>query len=655
MKSHSTLICFNKFEVRLETGELWRYGHRIRIQEKPFQILAILLEHPGDLVTRDELCRRLWPDNTFVDFDHNLNNAVNKLRDALSDSSEKPRLVETVPRRGYRFITAVEVVRNGGEDFQHTKITTIESAGHSKVATEAAALQVATNQTSKKRTPNSARRTVLVFAAVMLPLIVTAVVAREEFNRSFKPAARRTMMLVLPFENLTGDPGQDYFCDGMTEELISQLGNIDPDSLGIIARTTSMHYKGTSKTISEIAGELGVGYVLESSIRRVDHRMRITSQLIQARDQRHLWAQTFDRESSDSLGLQRDVSFAIAEEIPVYLPAVKAANPQSPKPRNSEAYLDCLRGRYFWDKRSKESLDKGVLYFKQAIKEDPQYAPAYAGLADSYLVLGGGYAPPHETYQHGEAAAAEALALDGNLAEAHISLAYFKFIDEWDWDGANREFRRAIALNPGYATAHHWYALYLSGMGRMTESVSEIEKALQLDPLSTVINSNAGAIFYQNGEYEKARAQLQKTLELDPHFSPAIGYLGYIYETKGKYEEALAEYKKAQEASGNPLSYIGDVARIYVKTGRKVEAEDLLRKFPIDSERQSKLSPYTRCLIYASLGDTSKAFKWLAKSIEEREFTATEFSHDLRIENLRGDSRFDQLRRQFNIPDQKLH
>lgn len=647
-------VRFGPYELNISSRELRKYGKRIRIQQQPLKILGVLVESPGELVSREQLRARLWPDGLYLDFEHGLNRSVNKLRRALLDSADSPRYIETLPARGYRFIAPVEVVRNGhdgtevwqGEAGSSTSTETSDESSPTPplVSIGAKAGMVIAN---KKRWAT--------FASVVaiLLLIVGISVVRPHINRVSAPDSHRTLLVILPFENLTGDANRDYFCDGMTEELIARLGSLDPDHLGVIARTTAMHYKGTSKTIKEIAGELGVSYVLENSIRQMDHRVRVTSQLIQVQDQRHLWARSFDRDSSDILGLQYDVSLLIAQDIPPYLGISKQPRLQPSRPANSEAYMDYLEGRFFWSKRSADGLNKGVFYFQKAIEEDPGYARAYAGLADSYLVLGGGYLPPHETYLKGASAAKEALALDSDLAEAHASLAYFKFIDEWDWAGSEREFQRAIALDPGYATAHHWYALYLSAMNRMPESRREIEKALELDPLSTVINSNAAAIYYQGGDDDRSLKQLQKTLELDPDFVPAYGYRGYVYQVSGRYEEALAEYTRAQQISGNPLAYIGDVARIYALTGRKKQAQEILDRAQGTSKEPANLSAYTLCLIHASLGDTDEAFKWLKRSIDDREFTATELAHDRRIENLRADPRFAQFWQQFGILDPK--
>lgn len=644
---------FASFEVNLEVGEMRRHGYRIRLQEKPFQILVALLERPGALVTRDELHQRLWPDNIFVDFDHNLNNAINKLRDALNDSSENPRFIETIPRRGYRFLADVEIGHDGTSVEFATPAVEEEVRALSIGQEDEEATQAAPFHIENEHSVLSPRSSWARWLSGLAGLLLASGVGIFYLLRWMHPrpaAPSRAMIVVLPFENLTGDPSQEYFCDGMTEELIAQLGNLDPDRLSVIARTTAMHYKGSPMTIKEIAHELGVEYVLESSIRRLDNHIRVTTQLIHAAEERHLWAQSFDRDSTDLLGLQQSVSLAVSNEIPLHMNKLKGARLHDNHPADSVAYENYLRGRFFWNKRSKEGLNKGIFYFKEAIKEDPQYARAYAGLADSYLVLGGGYMSPHQTYLQGESAATEALARDGDLAEAHTSLAYFKFIDEWDWQGADREFKQAISLDPSYATAHHWYALYLSAMGRQPEAINEIEKALVLDPLSVVINANAGAIYYQSGDYEKSLQQLQKTLELDPNFVPAHGYLGYVYETRRNYAQALTEYKRAQQLSGDQLAYAGDVGWIYALTGRKTEAQALLRPLQDASKGHSDVSAYTFCLIYTSLGDPEEALKWLAKSIEDREFTATEMTHDLRIDALRSNPQFEVFRREFNIP-----
>jgi len=644
---------FASFELNLEVGELRRHGYRIKLQEKPFLILVALLERPGGLVTRDELHQRLWKDNTFVDFDHNLNNAINKLRAALNDSSERPRFIETIPRRGYRFVSEVKVAHNGVKTNTVPPIAVASVPMAPSGAGDGAGVTLAALQA--ERDPSAIRRRASTrwfsgLAALVL-ILASGIFSLQRWRRPMQTTPSRIILAVLPFENLTSDASQDYLCDGMTEELIAQLGSLDPDRLGVIARTTAMHYKRTSNTVKEIGIELGAAYVLESSIRLVDNHIRVTTQLIEVRDQRHVWAQSFDRDSSDILGLQQNISLTVAKEIPFHLSGLREPHLHGSRPTNSEAYADYLRGRFFWNKRTREGLETGVSYFKQAIKEDPQYASAYAGLADSYLVLGGGYLPPHQTYQQGEAMAADALALDDDLAAAHTSLAYFKFIDEWDWPGAEREFQRAITLDPSYATAHHWYSLYLSAMGRQPEAVNEIERALELDPFSTVINSNAGAIYYQSGEFEKSRTQLQKTLKLDPNFIPAHGYLGYIYQTTGRYGEALAEYKKAEQISGDPLAYAGDVGRIYAMTGRKPEAQALLQQLQDSSKRQSNVSAYAFCLIYASLGSPDESLNWLAKSIDDREFTATETAHDLRIATLRSHPKFQVYLRQFHLPN----
>ncbi len=638
------VLRFGTYQLDLDLHQLTKYGNKIRLPEQSFKILAMLIAAPGRLVSREQLQAELWPGNTFVDFERGLTVAVNRLRCLLADSSENPRYIETIPRLGYRFIASVKVISDDS--------LLLMRPGQPAPASLNVANSFSSpppNIWSKNLQMKPSRSLAYAFSGIasLLFLAIALAVVWPRLPHSNSSAAVPVRMLILPFQNLTGDVSQEFLCDGMTEELISQLGGLEPDRLSVLARTTAMHYKGSSKTIKQITREVGADYVLEGSIRRVDNHIRVTTQLIQGPQERHLWAQSFDRGSSDILGLQQGVSLAVANEVSFRLRKLSDTHLRDTQPRNPEAYADYLRGRFFWNKRNRDGLDKGVFYFRQAIKEDGKYAAAYAGLADSYLVLGGGYLPPHQTYLQGEAAAADALALDGNLAEAHTSLAFFKFIDEWDWAGADREFRRAITLDPGYATAHHWYALYLSAMGRMPESINEIQKALELDPLSLVINSNAGAIYYQAGDYQRSEKQLRRTLELDPRFVPAYGYLGYVYQVTGRYGDALAEYRKAQEISGDPLSYGGDVGRIYGLTGRKREAQVILRQLQERAQRQSDMSAYAICLIYTTLGNSKEALKWLAKAVDERDFTATEMTHDLRIETLRSTPQFDTFRRQF--------
>jgi TolB-like protein/DNA-binding winged helix-turn-helix (wHTH) protein/Tfp pilus assembly protein PilF len=656
-RSSVEIFRFGPFQVDVVARQVTKDGVRIRVSEQPFKLLMLLIASPGKVITRETLQAKLWSPDTYVDFERGLTIALNRLRTALADSAENPRYIETVPRLGYRFIAPVSVDSN-----ERPVLPTPESISEPSVpiglanslaSPRAPVPPITTVHVAKRSERYYAGSSAYIFSGIAALVFFVTIIAVlwPRLTHSDTASRGQVRMLILPFENLTGDASQEYVCDGMTEELIAQLGSMDPKRLSVLARTTAMHYKGSRKSIKDIASELGVDYVLESSIRRVDNHIRVTTQLIQGPQELHLWAQSFDRDSSDILGLQQSVALAVANEVPFRLSRLKDSPWRETRPANPEAYADYLRGRFFWNKRNREGLNKGVMYFKQAIKEDEKYAPAYAGLADSYLVLGGGYWPSHQTYLQGEAAAADALALDGNLAEAHTSLAYFKFIDERDWPGADREVRRAITLDPGYATAHHWYALYLSAMDRMPEAFNEIQKALELDPLSVVISSNAGAIYYQSGDYERSEKQLRKALELDPNFVPAYGYLGYVYQMQGRYEEALAEYKKGQQISGDPLSFGGDVGRIYGTTGKKREAVAMLRQLEETAKRQPNMAAYSICLVYASLGEVDNSLKWLAKSIEYRECTATELTHDLRLAPLRSSTEFQTFRRQLKLPN----
>jgi TolB-like protein/DNA-binding winged helix-turn-helix (wHTH) protein len=438
------VIRFGVFELDLAAGELRKSGIKVRLQEQPFQILSLLLERPGQVVTRDEIQQKLWPDGTFVDFEHSLNAAVKRLREALEDSADNPQFVETVPRRGYRFIYPVE--------------------GHAA----------------------RSRRWVWALALAALPALLTLLLAlnvgglRDRLWPRADSPAKRIMLAVLPCDNLSGDPEQEYFSDGMTDEMIAQLGRLQPARLGVIARTSAMHYKGTDKHVDEIGRELGVEYILECSVRREGDRVRITAQLIQVSDQTHLWAASYERELAGIFAIQSEVSRQIARSLEVELLPAERARPSGAGTINPEAYEAYLKGRYFWNKRTEEGIKKSLDYFQQAVARDPDYALAYSGLADAYLVgIFVGYLPSQDNHPKGLAAALRAVELDDTLAEAHASLANFEI---GNWLVEEKELKRAIELNPNYAPARIWYAMHLSARGRHEEALAEGKKALELDP-----------------------------------------------------------------------------------------------------------------------------------------------------------------------------
>src|SRR5712692_5618949 len=461
--SPSPVYRFGVFQVNLAARELRKHGVRVRLPGQPFCILSMLLEKPGEVLTREEMRQRLWAADTFVDFEHSLNSTIKKLRSALGDSAENSRYIETIPRVGYRFIAPVE---EGSPKGHATK--------DAPVAAKDSSVPAAVELLTERRWP------ILLGISIVLIAALTGYFQWSRTRVRPPPSSGRLMLAVLPFENLTGDAGQEYFSDGLTEEMIAQVGRFDPQRVGVIARTSVMHYKHTQEPLGQIARELGVQYVLEGSVRRDPDKVRISAQLIQVKDQTHLWARQYDRELSSLLSLQGEIAQEIADEFELTLGTHKPAIPISQtalSPQAFEAYDLYLKGQYFWNKRTVQAFQQGIDYFQQAIAKDPSYARAYAGLADSYALLGAySLAPQTEFMPKARAAALKALQIDETLAEAHTALALITENYDWDWQTAEKEYRRAIELNPNYATAHHWYAEYLTWLGRFDEAFREVSE-----------------------------------------------------------------------------------------------------------------------------------------------------------------------------------
>jgi TolB-like protein/Flp pilus assembly protein TadD len=473
--------------------------------------------------------------------------------------------------------------------------------------------------------------------------LVTAVGARHS-----APLPKIESIAVLPLANLSGDPEQEYFADGMTEELITDLGKIS--ALRVISRTSVMQYKGTKKPMPEIARELNVDAMVEGSVLRSGGRVRITAQLIQANPEKHLWAESYERDLRDVLALQGEVARDITNEIQIKLTPQQQARLASARPVNPGAYELYLKGRYEWNKRTEQGLKKGMQYFKDAIAQDPNYAAAYAGLADSYHVLAdNGFLPAGDAEPKAKVAALKALEIDGDLAEAHASLAGPLADFDRDWTGAERECRRAIELNPGYATAHHFYALFLSNLGRHDEAIREIEEARKLDPLSVRINANVGLVLYLARQYDAAIEQLRKTLELEPNDVASHAYLGWTYLQKGMHQEAVAEFQKAVNQQIGSLAPIAGLAQAYAVAGKRDEARRVLNQVKALSG-QKFVVPYQIATIYVGLGEREEAFAWLERAFEAHDSKLGALNVDPSLDSLRSDPRFQDLLRRMNFP-----
>jgi TolB-like protein/Flp pilus assembly protein TadD len=458
-----------------------------------------------------------------------------------------------------------------------------------------------------------------------------------------------TSIAVLPLENMMGDAEQDYFVEGMHEALITELSKIG--ALKVISRTSAMRYRNSDKSVPEIARELGVDAVIEGSVLRAGNQVRITAQLIEAATDRHLWAESYERNLTDILTLQSEVARAIAQEIKVTVTPAEEARLAGARPVNPEAHDLYLRGRYHLNKRMEEGMKRGVEYFQQAVDKDPNYAPAYAGLADAYTLLGW-YAvlAPKDAHSKAKAAATKALEIDDTLADAHTSLAAITLNYEWDWLGSERKYKRAIELNPNYATAHQWYGGYLALMGRSDEAMAEIKRAQQLDPVSLIINVAAGLYIYRLREYDLAIEQVRKGLELDPNYALAHSTLGLIYTQKERLGEAIAEHQKAITLSGRAPFYVAWLGHVYGVAGKRAEAQKLLTELKELSKRRY-VSPHTIAEIYIGLGEKDQAIHWLEKAYEERSPWLVWLLKDPRVDLLRDDPRFQSLLRRMNFPE----
>ena len=619
---------FGVFEADLDARELTKLGKLLPLQEQPFQLLAMLLEKPGVLVTREELRARLWP-QTVVDFDHGLNKAISKIRDILGDSAENPRFIQTVARRGYRFLADVTVVNTG-----EVAAAPLENASVDSPALDPPAA-------TRRSRPSAAWA--MAGAALLLITAGMVIWIRSTSNHSSLPSIRS--LAVLPLENLSGDASQDYFSDGMTDELITQLAQV-PD-LRVISRSSMMTYKQSHKPLAEIARELNVQAIVEGSVLRSGDHVRITAQLIRLPADEHIWAHSYEGDFRDTLVLQNQVAQAIANQIRATVSGQQRV--QNPRAMNAQAYDSYLKGRYYWNKRTIEGLKEAINYFKQSISIDPGYAEAYSGLADSYALAGdwaNGILPPSEAFPLAKAAANEALALNDRLAEAHTSLALVLDLYYWDWDAAEKQYALAINLNPGYAVAHEWYAWHLLLLGHGAEALFEMRRAESLDPVSPVIRSNLADVLTVSHLFEESVRQSRRTLALDPNFAIGHFHLAEALVQQRQYEAAIAEFQQAIELSGHLALFDANLAHAYALSGRRADALKIAK----DMEARLDLNPAAGriALIYVGLGDLDQAMNWLNKAYDAR------FNPEVLVrptfDPLRSDARFRELRRRLGLP-----
>lgn len=630
----SGVIRFGNFEVDVRAGELRRAGIKIRLSGQPFDVLVALLQKPGQVVTREELHDKLWSQDTFVDFEHGLNKTINKVREALGDDAVNPRFVETLPRRGYRFLAPVVAhvptearVDNPPADDKQAAPTHL--------------------QTGAKLW----RRIGLGIAITVAVLALVATLNWARINRWISPAGRQIKSLaVLPLENLSRDPEQEYFSDGMTDELTTDLSKIG--ALRVISRTSAMHYKHTSKTLPEIARELNVDGVIEGSVMRSGNRVRITAQLIQAQSDQHLWAETYERDLGDVLRLQAEVAEVIAQQVRVQLTPQQKARLDSAPRVDPAAYDAFLQGRSYlrWGSNSREGYTKAQAFYQQAIQKDPNLALAYVGLADSYVYQGSQrWVLPHEAYANARDALRKALELDQSLGEAHSSLGWVSWRYDWNFPVAEREFRYALELSPNYVGGQEQLAWYLAWSGRRDEALAELASIANLDLAYSNHTAVESGIYYHQRDYKALVEASRRFVARNPDDWPGHYFLAVGYDGVGEETDAASEYQKAIELSHGDTDTIAGLAHAYAMMGRRAEAEKILS----DLLRQSKknyVSPYMIGTVYAGLGNKEKAFEFLDKAYREKSPDIPYFlKGDLRLDALRSDPRFQDLLRRVGL------
>ena len=586
----SNLRRFGTFEVDLRARELRKGGIRIRLQDQPFEILAVMLERPGEVVTREELRQRLWPAGTFVDFEHSLNAAIKRLRAALGDDADNPRFVETLHRRGYRFIAAVE---SEGQPVRNLHVV---------------------------RPP-----------APPLPSHVVNV-----------------RLIVLPFTNLGNDPTQEYFSDGLTEEMITQIGRLCPGRLGVIARTSSMLFKKSTKSASEIGRELSADYLLEGSVRGDGDRIRITAQLIETRSEVHLWAETYDRSIGETLNLQTDVAAHIARSLAMELVPDQVDVLGRATPRRTEAYQAYLKGRFHWNRGGLDGVTSAISYYERALALDPDFAAAHSGMARARIALANHSREPGRVQlEQARASALRSIEIDPGISDAHLALAEIRRVLEWNWRVAEDEYRTAIALSPSCESAHRFYAQFLASMSRFGEAKAEADRACDVDPFCCTVTTNAAWVRYVAGEFDTAIDRSRHVLDMDSGFAPARRVLGASLLGAGKADEAVVELTAAVGPEAEDPIALAWLAHAKALAGAHEEAAALVVR--LESWAQSRYVPsYHLALAHVGLGHRDAAFGLLEKACSDREPS---------IVNLRVEPRFDPLRRdvRYSALLQKLH
>jgi TolB-like protein/DNA-binding winged helix-turn-helix (wHTH) protein/Flp pilus assembly protein TadD len=638
----SNLYEFGEFRLDPQQRVLRRGEEPIALTPKVFEVLVLLIRHSGEVVSKDELMKAVWP-NSFVE-ESNLTQTVFMLRKALSETADQ-RYILTIQGRGYRFAADVKDLSESGR--AGTDPSASLSADSSLRSGQVLVSPLRTEAPGARQPVKKAR---LLLGAAAVVVVAIGVAAYLRWSASPSPSREprgRLMLAVLPFQNLTGDPTQEYFSDGLTEEMIAQLGHLDPQRLGVIARTSVMHYKNGQTSIEQISRELGVQYVIEGSVRRDSNNVRVSAQLIRTRDQTHVWARQYDRELKGLLSLQGEIAQEIADEIQLTLGDRKAIAAPTLSSSQYEAYDLYLKGQYFLDKRTVPGFEAAIDYFQQAVAKNPNDARAYAGLADSYA-LKAAYSsrPKSEFMSKARAAALKALEIDDSLPEAHTALALIVQNNDWDWQTAEKEFRRAMELNPNYATAHHWYAEHLMWRGRFDEALQESERARQLDPLSLIIAADNGAILYYSRQYDRAIDKWRSVLEMDPYF-PRAALIHDAFVEKGMFAEARAYLEKDRQKMAAPW-YWSTLAYAYGRSGQTAKARYAIHEL-LQGNQHEPVDARIIAWAYAGLGDKDQELAWLEKAYAQHSNELTALKVDPGYDSLRSDPRFQTLLRRVGL------
>lgn len=634
----SRFVRFEGYQVDLQTGELRKNGTKVRLSGQPFQILALLLERPGELISREELRTKLWPDEVFVDFDHSLNAAVNKLREALCDSTSDVRFIETLPKRGYRFIGPIET-----RDKPATLQVHVVSPGPAPPA----------RRNRLNRLHITLKHT-LALSVLMLAGLLTGLYlySRRSHNPSGNVVPAIHSIAVLPLKNLSGDPAQEYFADGMTEEIIGRLSMIR--GLRVISRTSAMHFKDTRAPLPEIAKALGVDAMVEGSVVREGGRVRVHAQLIRAATDEHFWSETYDRELGDALALESDVAQAIAARVEVTVTGAERARLVAARQVSPDVYENFLKGQLAERSNSPAATQKSIAYFEEAIKKDPAFAPAYLGLAHAYDALGMpgvAGAPPSELQPKVISAVRKALELDPSLPGAHALMGSL-YQMQWQWNDAEREYKLALELDPNDAGAHLSFSTWLLSQGHTEEALAWSRRARELDPIG--ITGNAmGWILFQSRHYDEAIRELRSDLAVhqdDASTYWSCWFLGFALSANGQPHEAIPVLERALALSERNPAVIGVLVRAYAHAGRRTEALRLLDE--LKRRQQTGYIPSAALVnAYLGLGDYEQTFSWLERAYKEHSPILQYIKVHPFFDPLRGDPRFADLVRRVGLPE----